>query len=1073
MIFGSKSKQILSATCALSVGVAFFFFARNHPDKPRFAESDDGLIEAGDNPNARINFEWLKYHDPATGNIPRGIRARELSVAAKVPTFESVQKKLQKLQRMQRTATTEWARRGPFNVGGRTRALAMDINNPNVIVAGGVSGGMWRSTDGGQSWTATTVPDELHSVTCVVQDKRSGKTNIWYQGTGELYGNSASVSYAPFRGDGIFKSTDDGITWSRLASTATFTPEVFVPPWDYVWNIAVDNSRTDSDVVYAATIGAIMRSNDGGVTWNLIKGTLTNPNTNPAGPFGPRLSDVIVTPSGVVYASLSWMNLQLQPEISAVDAGIWRSSDGIAWTKITPPSTSGWPTSLYTRIVMAYAPSNANVVYILAETPGINPTGHSLWKYTYLSGDGTGAGGTWENRSSNLPNENGPTGVFDSQGSYDLVVNVKPDDENVVFVGGTNLYRSTDGWSTNANWKRIGGYLAAGSFSQWPNHHCDQHVVTFNPQNPSVLLNGNDGGIYETSNDMSSSVQWGSLNNGYFNTQFYSVAVDHGSTADIDILGGTQDNGTVFSNSPDPDFGWLNVLGGDGTGCAIVNGGTAYILSSEEGNFYLATIDAVGNLSSWTCITPTNGGPFLFVNPFALDPNDQKRMYLPAGDVLWRNNDLSAIPLYSSSPTSINWDTVSTSRINGITYTAVAVANVPANRIYLGSSDGRVFRLENASTTNTSSVDISSNKGFPSEAYVNCIAVDPTNGDKAIIVFTNYGVQSLFFTDDAGNTWTPVGGNLEENPLTGAGGGPSTRWAAILPPGGRTTYFVGTSVGVYSTSTLNGTSTLWTQEGSSTIGNLPVDMIDIRASDGYVAVATHGGGIFSTTIGFQVTVYPGDANNDGVVDVRDILPIGRFYGLTGPSRPGASPTWGAQTLTGSWNPPDAGFADCDGNGVVDSNDVVAIIENWQATQDRGVPTETNYLIAANEVLNSLATQSNSNVTSSLRNAVNHFINLGGSLPLGFSLDQNYPNPFNPSTTISFTLPRGVTGATLSIYDLTGRVVWQRLLEGLAPGRNSMSWNGRANDGSAVSSGMYMYRLTAGGQAATKRMILLK
>ncbi len=1068
-----QTKKILNATLAFMVGVAFLFLADKRAEKPEFPSLATAAIEGKDDPNGRIYLEWLKYHDPATGNIPRGIRERELEVAARIPSVESEQARLGKSEQVLRAMTTNWTRRGPFNVGGRTRALTMDVDDTSIIVAGGVSGGMWRSTNGGQSWTSTTIPNELHSVTCVVQDKRVGKTNVWYQGTGELYGNSASVTNAPYRGDGLFKSTDDGLTWFRLASTATFAPQVFVPPWDYVWNIAVDNSRVDSDIVYAATIGAIMRSNDGGTTWRLVKGSLTNPSINPSGPFGPRLTDVVVTASGTVYASLSWMDLQKDVGIPAVDAGIWRSSDGITWTNITPPSASGWPSTNYTRIVMASAPSNMNVVFILAETPGTNPTGHSLWKYTYQSGDGSGAGGLWENRSANLPNENGPTGAFDSQGSYDLVISVKPDNEQVVFIGGTNLYRSIDGWATNANWNRIGGYLAPVSYTQWSNHHCDQHVISFNPKNPSIMLNGNDGGVYETYNATNAVVQWISLNTGYFNTQFYTLAIDHGLPGSTEIVGGTQDNGTIFTNSADPIIGWASLMSGDGTFCAIADGSNFYVVSSQQGNYYLISLNDVGGFSTWTCISPTNAGPYLFVNPFALDPNNQNRMYLPAGDVLWRNSNVTGIPLYSTNPTTVNWDSISTTKISGITYTAVAVAKVPPNRVYLGSSDGRVFRLDNANVGSPASVDVYSGKGLPAQAYVNCIAVDPTNGDKAMIVFTNYGVQSLFYTSDAGMTWIPVGGNLEENSATGAGGGPSTRWASILPPGGRTTYFVGTSVGLYSTANLNGPSTVWTQEGSSAIGKLPIDMIDVRTSDGYIVAATHGGGVFSATISIQVTVYPGDANNDGVVDVRDILPIGRFYGLHGPTRAGASMTWQAQTLTNAWTPLDAGFADCDGNGVVDSNDVVALVQNWKATQRAGVPAGAGYLAAADEILQALDAQPLNAVANSMSNAVKEFVSRRIDIPNSFSLDQNYPNPFNPSTSIQFTVPRGVSSATLTIFDITGRVIWQRSMDGLSAGRHATSWDGRTTDENAVASGVYFCRLTAGGQAAFRRMLLLK
>src|SRR5262249_44445921 len=109
----------------------------------------------------------------------------------------------------------------------------------------------------------------------------------------------------------------------------------------------------------------------------------------------------------------------------------------------------------------------------------------------------------------------------------------------------------------------------------------------------------------------------------------------------------------------------------------------------------------------------------------------------------------------------------------------------------------------------------------------------------------NYNVISLFFSYDSGTSWTNISGNLEQF-ASGSGNGPSCRWASILPLNGQTMYLVGTSTGLYSTLELNGTSTVWSQEGPTVIGDDVVDMIDTRASDGMIVAGTHANGIFSS-----------------------------------------------------------------------------------------------------------------------------------------------------------------------------------------------------------------------------------
>jgi hypothetical protein len=816
--------------------VAFFGFVKLtterevHISKTRgFQPNKEGVDDAV----ARARLEWMQLRNPYTNEIPKDIRSKELAYAKNLPSVEAFAK-----SRLQKAQLLSWTFRGPINQGGRTRALAYDVSDAtgNTILAGGASGGMWRSTDAGTSWTrSSSLSDSVQSVSCLAQDPRVGNQNIWYYGTGELRGNSASGggSDASYTGDGIYKSTDGGVSWQKLTSTASWTPQAFDLTTDYVWDIVVDPTNGN---VYAATYGEIDRSTDGGITWN--------PSLAPTTAFS-RYTDVAVTSTGIFYAVMS---------SDGSDGGLYRSTTGAlnSWSNITP---AGWPVS-YDRIVLAVAPSDQKNVYFLGETPnsGFEDTTSSnwtsFWKYTD-NGSGTG---TWANRSANLPYFPGGQNVgnFIHQHSYDLVIKVKPDNPNFVFIGGTNLYRSSDGFATKTNTVWIGGYSTANDVSSYANQHPDQHSMTFKPGSPGILLSGNDGGISKTTNDSASTVTWTLLNNGYTTSQFYSVAIDMSTAGDQTIIGGLQDNGHLFSNTTSATTPWVKLpFGGDGGVTAIANGKSSYYICTQNGDAERVLLDGTGTLTDFAGVKPSGGSNFLFTTPYVLDPNNTNMMYMAAGSDLWRNSDLTGIPTAmhggSQNATSVNWTDLTNSAVAGHLITAIGVSTTPVNRLYFGTDSSQVFRLDGANSGNPTPINISGS-GFPAAgaaggAYVSCIAVNPRNADTAIVVFSNYSIVSLFVTTNGGTSWTPISGNLEQNP-DGSGNGPSCRWATILPKSSSIQVYVATSTGVYSTSNLNGSSTVWALEGSSTIGNVVSTMVISRPVDGMVVVATHANGVF-------------------------------------------------------------------------------------------------------------------------------------------------------------------------------------------------------------------------------------
>ncbi len=848
-------KKIILPVISLFICSAFYIVSDTGQQAPRekqYLGAEDAM-GADDDANARMHYEWSMLADPATGKIPAHIREREMAFAATLPNDRYA-------AASRTTAGLNWAPRGPWNVGGRTRALGIDVSNPNNIVAGSCSGGMWRSTDRGASWHPTLAADKYKSVSCLTQDTRPGHTNVWYYGTGEAYGASASENGAYYLGNGIYKSTDSGATWTVLAATTSSSLTTFDVWADAVWNIAADPSDMANDVVYAAALGAIYRTSNGGTAWSPVLGSLGS----------SQFTDVAVTPSGIVYATLS---------SDGASRGIYRSTDGVTFTNITPP---GFGIN-YNRVKIGICPDDETQVYFLANTPnsGLPDTNflgqiewNSLWKYNYVSGTGAGAGGTWRDLSQNLPATGGMFDKFYCQGSYDLVVKVKPGDSNTVFIGGTNLYRSTSGFADAAHTTYIGGYEEGATLpvvGMYLNHHPDQHDIAFFPDNPNKMISANDGGIFYTNDNTVPGVLWTSLNNGYITTMFYSCAIDHASNNDI-IIGGAQDNGSWFTNSADVTHPWVTPRGGDGSFCAIADHGSSYYFSIQNGKTMRAKVDNSGRIDSFARIDPAGGRGYQFINPFAIDPNNNNIMYMAAGKFLWRNNNLSGIPY------AANWDSISTnwfrfpdSTLTGGNYSisSVAVCKVPANRVYIGTSFRNIYRIDSANTSTHIYKNITSSLfPFTSSGSVpvnaNCIAVDPENGDHIMVVFSNYGVYSLFYSSDAGATWQKAAGNLETNKTTGAGDGPSLRWASIIPVSGGSVYLVGTSVGLFATTRINDTNTVWVQQGTNTIGASVVDMIDYRATDGLVVVATHSGGIYSshiTSVG-NITGFEEVAAND-------------------------------------------------------------------------------------------------------------------------------------------------------------------------------------------------------------------
>ncbi len=810
----------------------------------------------------RDEYFYKMQRDPKTGLIPDRIREKEIEFSRNIAHSQ--------ILRATNSASVEitWKEGGPNLIGGRTRALALDQTDPtgNTIVAAGVSGGVWKSTDGGDTWKLTTDPDQNPSVTSIIQHPTL--PNIWYYSSGELRGNSAGArgGSAPFLGIGIFRSTDNAESWQLLP--ATLNDDTF-------WNSEVNftkrirvNPQTGS--VFLATNGfGIIRSTDGETFDELVLGTFA----------GHRYTDIDIHPDGTIIAVLSENPAGSPPETP--NPGLFISDDdGESWTEITP---SNFPNE-YQRTVLAIAPANSNVFYSFTYTGTGSGSNEDVRFFRHEV-----AADTAFDRSGNLPPTFGlNVGGVNTQFNYNMMLTVDPGDENFVLLGATNLFRSADGFATDADdadetW--IGGYgkPSISSFI-WPNQHPDQHLAIFDPANAGRVWVGHDGGLSVTNNVKATDITWEFKNDGYNTVQFYTVGLpkDDGDTR---VMGGTQDNGTLYVDHTvqiDQDF-W-DLSSGDGSHLHFGNE-FAYV-SSQNGSVLqldFAAIKEVLGLPEtapdtlvspfdiggpyWTFIHPRDKNSSLFVHPFAVNPNLDGTMFFPDGKFLFRGKGLTLVEKGLGSNDSFTddpWIRLDNFEMpNNYVITAIAHATAnPDKRIYwAGSNTGNpgdlpvIFRLDNSDIvtfkgSSFSDVSIPVEAGAEAGTYVHDIHINETNADEVIVVISNYRVESLFHTNDGGETWTAIEGNLsgtEQLP------GPSVRNAAIMPLDEQTTlYIAATSAGVFTTTDLSGSNTFWEREAPGQIGFNIAEALDIRLSDNIIAVGTHGRGLWIGNV--QMTV---------------------------------------------------------------------------------------------------------------------------------------------------------------------------------------------------------------------------
>ncbi len=577
----------------------------------------------------------------------------------------------------------------------------------------------------------------------------------------------------------------------------------------------------------ASNTDGIYRSTDGGASFTLELGTV--------GQF--EWTEVAAAPNGTLVASLS------SSPNNAPQAGVYRSTDdGETWELITPAS---FP-STHRRSVIAVAPSNPDLAYIMtfvAPNRGDGREDIRLHTLDLVNGGG-------EDRTANMPNFPGSIPLLGpsmhSFGNFTMSLSVKPDDENFVVIGGVTVFRSRDGFATpltDLADALIGGRRNFTTGAIFPNHWVDNHTFVFHPENPDEMWCGNDNGV-SVMRDATAPPVWESVDEGYNVTQYYGIGIAD-AAGDKRIAGGLQDYGMIsFADLRDAGAGAgfsgsRRFTTGDG---GYVYLGANRVYATVNSNILVRSTylnDSLVTTVNTSIVQPAGATGHRFINPFAIDPNDEQILYYPAGQVLWRNENIEA-------PNPGGFWTQAATMPAGYSIGAVTASRQPAHVVYVGANDfstvpriPRVYRWEGANEGPATLQDISI-PAAAAGAYIHDIAIHPDDAAEILVVMSNYNIIGLYHSTDGGDSYTAVEGNLH-----GGGLGPSLRTATILEADdGATIYLVGTSAGLFSTTGLDGMNTVWEQEAFERLGNIVVENITSRPSDGRVAVGTHGRGAF-------------------------------------------------------------------------------------------------------------------------------------------------------------------------------------------------------------------------------------
>ncbi|MFM7543785.1 MAG: VPS10 domain-containing protein [Ignavibacteria bacterium] len=594
---------------------------------------------------------------------------------------------------------------GKYHGLGRLNCVAFHPTDKQVFWVGSPSGGLWKTTDGGSTWSTKTDDLPVLGISDIAIDPTN--TNIMYIATGDGDGGGGLLlPHGDTKSIGVLKSTNGGSTWSATGLSST------VSELKLIRRLLIHPNNPQR--LLAATSDGIWMTSNGGKTWEKTQtGRFIDLEFHPTDP-------------SIVYAS-TYAVLFSSDTVSQ----IYRSTNtGSSWTSVA--TLDG-----VRRIDMAVSKHSPNVVQGLCADlyGGLSGIWTSTDNGASFSETFTGT------ESTNLLNTSYNASGIGGQGFYDLALAINPFDVNEIWVGGINTWKSNDGAKT---WKLNTMWVQDSSIN--PNQvqvvHADKHFMMYHPLDSGVMFQCNDGGLYKTTN---AGADWIDLSNGLGISQIYRIGV--AQTTDL-VIAGLQDNG---SKGRVEDV-WIELPGGgDGMNCIIdysdhnflywsVQYGVIYRFDGLKPSTEAISINIPDGQIENT--SPTGA----WITPFVLHPRNPKVLYAGYHRI------------FKTTDRGDSWTAISPV-LNSDLLQYLAISPSDENTIYAATPDSLYGTTDGGQNWKYISI------GIPS-AHISNITVDPLNSKRIYITISGYlEGKKVFISPDAGDNWYNYSGSLPNVPV--------------------------------------------------------------------------------------------------------------------------------------------------------------------------------------------------------------------------------------------------------------------------------------------------------------------